>query len=118
MDYDIVWNFKKYKNTEWRQSIVRTSCNFVNIDTVKEYTGDDTYMYSDQWWSLLHFNKEELGDFDYETKHALDEALVKVVSTDEIITTHLNTWDTSIKLKEAFDEELFLYDQKGNAWFK
>ena len=118
MDYDIVWNFKKYKNAGWRQSIVRTSCNFVNIDTVKKYTGNDNYMYSDQWWSLLHFNQEELGDFDYETKCTLEKTLIKVVSTDTIIGIHLNSWDTSIEYKEKFDEEVLLYDQKGNARFK
>ncbi len=118
MDYDIVWNFKRYKNAGWRQSIVRTSCNFVNIDTVHKYTGDDTYMYSDQWWSLLHFNQEELGDFDYETKCALEKTLIKAVSTDTIIGIHSNSWDTSIEYKEKFDEEVLLYDQKGNARFK
>jgi hypothetical protein len=118
MDYDIVWNFKKYKNAGWRQSIVRTSCDFANIDTVHKYTGDDTYMYSDQWWSLLHFNKKELGNFDSKTKHALDEALTRIMSTDKIIGIHSNSWDTSIDIKEKFDEEVFLYDQKRNALFK
>jgi hypothetical protein len=117
VDYTLLWNFKKVSD-KWRQSIVSTSCNFINIDTVKKYTGNDSYLYSDQWWSLFHFNREELGDLGYEEKHAMEQALVKITSTDKVITTHLKSWNTPIESKEKIDEEVHLFnDKKRNAQF-